>query len=153
MTQSASTHIAAPGATSMCSPFGPQYLMCRQCVKRVKLSPEIEALLALDALRCDCGAHLHDYLEPAELTAPARGVMPRLIRFWRAGREDGFWSEKRFLRPAAADRAGVSPRQARFAYESGRRAGERLRQGAHLHMLRVMRMKGCSTAPSHRTAA
>ena len=152
MTQSGPIQIEAPGATSTRSPFGPQYLMCRQCVKRVKFSPEVEALLALDALRCDCGAHLHDYVEPAELTAPARGVLPRLIRFWCAGREDGFWNEKRFLRPAAADRAGVSPRQARFAYESGRRAGERLRQGAHLPMLRVMRMKGSSATPSHRAA-
>ena len=153
MTQSGSSQIEAPGAAGTRSPAAPQYLICRQCVKRVKFSPEIEALLALDMLRCDCGAHLHDYVEPVELTAPARGVLPRLIRFWRVGREDGFWNERRFLRPAAADRAGVSPRQARFAYESGRRAGERLRQTAHLHMLRVMRMKGGSTTSSHRAAA
>ena len=153
MTQYGAIQIDATDTTEVRPPCGPQYVMCRQCVKRVKLSPEFEALMALGELRCDCGARMHDYVEPAELSAPARGVLPRLIRFWRAGREDGFWSEKRFLRPATAERAGVAPRQARFAYESGRRAGERLRAGAHLHMLRVMRMKGVANATAQHATA
>jgi hypothetical protein len=152
MTQYGAVQIDVTGTTEVRTPCAPQYLMCRQCVKRVKLSPELQALEALGELRCDCGAHLHDCVEPAELSASPRGVLPRLIRFWRAGREDGFWSEKRFLRPATAERAGVAPRQARFAYESGRRAGERIRQGAHLHMLRVMRMKGAAGATVQRAA-
>src|SRR5687768_13712590 len=150
MTLYGAVQMETTGTPGMRSAPGPEFLMCRLCVKRVKLSPESEALMALGELRCDCGAHLHDYVEPAELSAPPRGVLPRLIRFWRAGREDAFWGEKRFLRPATADRAGVSPRQARFAYESGRRAGDRIREGAHLHMMRVMRMKGVSGGTAQR---
>ena len=123
--------------------FGPQYVVCRHCVKRFKA---VAAEPGQDEPRCDCGARLQAYEAPAELDAAPRGVSPRLIRFWRAGREDGYWDEKRFFRSAAAERAGVAPRQARFAYESGRRVGERLREGAHLHALRVMKMKAAHAA-------
>ena len=134
--------------------LGPQYVICRQCVKRIKLGQEGPLP---EELRCDCGARLHPYDAPAELSAPARGVLPRLTRFWVAGREDGYWDERRFFRPAAAERVGATPRQVRFAYEAGRRVGERLRQGAHLHALRVMKMKAAASATSergrHHTAA
>ena len=130
--------------------FGAHYAVCRVCIKRVKVGSDGPSL---DELRCECGARLHAYEVPAELGAPARGVLPRLIRFWLAGREDGYWDEKRFFRPAAAERAGVAPRQVRFAYQAGQRAGERLRDGAHLHALRVMKMKGAAAASATAGAA
>ena len=130
--------------------FGAQYVVCRLCIKRHKVA---SGTPSLEALRCECGARLHDYASPAELDAPARGVLPRLIRFWIAGREDGYWDEKRFFRPAAAERAGVAPRQVRFAYEAGRRIGVRFREGAHLHALRVMKMKSAGSVATARQHA
>lgn len=125
---------------------GGEYVVCRMCTKRFKLAVVGGDVLSLDELRCECGARLHAYDVPAELSAPARGVLPRLTRFWVAGREDGYWEERRYFRRAAAERVGASPRQVRFAYEAGRRMGARLRSGAHLHALRVMRMKGTPAA-------
>ena len=143
MTQYGSITMDAPGGGARRVSLGPDYVVCRLCIKRTKLSADD---LPLEKLRCECGARLHVYEAPVELSAPARGVLPRLIRFWIAGREDGYWDEKRFFRPAVAERVGASPRQVRFAYAAGRRVGERLREGAHLHALRVMKMKAASAA-------
>jgi hypothetical protein len=163
--------IKVPGAAGSARIGGaPEYLVCRICVRRFRVDPVEEpvapegtdggspspqpAALA-DEPRCECGARLHPYVVPVELSAPARGVLPRLTRFWIAGREDGFWHEQRFFRSSAAERAGVTPRQVRFAYQAGLRAGERVREGARLHALRVMRMKlGAGAArPAGRLAA
>ena len=124
---------------------GTEYVVCHLCVKRFKPA-DAAGDEQLGEPRCECGARLHAYIEPAELSSPARGVLPRLTRFWTAGREDGYWHERRFFRPAAAERVGASPRQVRFAYEAGRRVGERLRECAHLHALRVTKMKAASAA-------
>ena len=147
MTQYGPTAFEGPNESEIRVAPGPQYAVCRQCVKRIKLPAEVPAGFPIEQLSCECGARLRPYDPPVELTTPARGVLPRLIKFWKAGREDGYWDEKRFFRPAAAERAGVAPRQVRFAYDSGRRAGERIRQDAHLHAMRVMKMKGASAAP------
>jgi hypothetical protein len=146
MTQNGPITMDVPGANGASA--GPialttPYTMCRICLKRFKAAPGDSSI---EELRCECGAGLHGYEAPVELSTPARGVLPRLIRFWLAGREDGYWGEKRFFRPAAAERAGVAPRQVRFAYEAGRRVGERLRDGAHLHAMRVMKMKATASA-------
>ena len=137
---------AHSGDAELRSAPGTEYVICRLCIKRFKPSDDTVQTEQEEELRCECGARLHAYVEPVELSSPARGVLPRLTRFWKAGREDGYWSEKRFFRRAVAERVGASPRQVRFAYEAGRRAGERLREGAHLHALRVMKMKGAAAA-------
>ena len=124
--------------------FGSEYVICRLCTKRFRLDDVQADVLAPGELRCECGARLHPYDVPVELSAPPRGVLPRLTRFWVAGREDGYWCERRYFRRAAAERAGASPRQVRFAYEAGRRVGDRLRSSAHLHALRVMKMSGAA---------
>jgi hypothetical protein len=142
MTQSGPFRLMSASAEGRAT-TGITYVVCHLCVKRFKSADAEEQL---DEPRCECGARLHAYIAPAELSAPARGVLPRLTRFWIAGREDGYWHEKRFFRPAAAERVGASPRQVRFAYEAGRRVGERLRECAHLHAMRVMKMKAASAA-------
>jgi hypothetical protein len=155
MTQNGPITMDAPGGNgggAGGATFGPQYTMCRICIKRFKVVPGYQDE-AVDEPRCECGAHLHGYEAPVELSTRARGVLPRLIRFWLAGREDGYWDEKRFFRPAVAERAGVAPRQVRFAYEAGRRVGERLRDGAHLHAMRVMKMKATASAVTARLHA
>ena len=144
MTQYGPTTIESPGGGR--ASLGGEYVVCRICTKRFKLDALEEELLSADEARCNCGARLHAYVVPAELSAPARGVLPRLTRFWVAGREDGYWDERRFFRRSAAERVGASPRQVRFAYEAGRRTGERLRSSAHMHAMRVMKMKSAAAA-------
>ena len=150
MTQSGPIRLMTTGgaAETRTAPV-PEYVVCHLCVKRFKpadVDQDEQLGQRLEEPRCECGARLHAYVPPVELSARPRGVLPRLTRFWIAGREDGYWHEKRFFRPAAAERVGASPRQVRFAYEAGRRVGERLREGAHLHALRVMKMKAASAA-------
>ncbi len=128
----------APATAQRSGQATSQVAMCRQCMTRIRLAAYQEP----EDARCECGARLYPFAQPAELTAPPRGVLPRLIRFWIAGREDAYWGERRFFRPACAERAGVSPRAVRFAYESGRRAGERLRAAARSHYALVQRMRG-----------
>ena len=129
--------------------LGPEYGVCLICTKRFRLDADTPA--AADGTQvvfaqngqplCECGAKLRAYATPVELLARPHGVLPRLTRFWVAGREDGYWGERRFFRPAAAERVGATPRQVRFAYQAGLRAGERLRLDAQAHRMRVMRMQ------------
>lgn len=100
---------------------GHTYGFCPKCMKRRMLLTGMD----LNNARCACNGELKPYVRPTDMGNPPPAPRnPRMMEFWQAGREDGYWGEATDFDLQDTLR-GVEERE---AYDAGRTVGERRRR-------------------------